>query len=103
MDKFTESDFPEAFNGQFRPAISKIKCPKCRSKDLEITETMEAFTSFQVVDGRLNREGGIHEFGSWIGVSARCDRCDHHWKPRRAFMITDVVTELDPESFEALP
>lgn len=100
----TEKDFPEAFNGQFRPALTKSRCPRCGSKTLTITESIEAFTEFQVIDGRLNRDGGIHEFGGWIGrLVGRCGKCDHTWSFRRgATQIEDVVTELDPETFRPL-
>lgn len=99
-----KKDFPEAFNGGFRPALTKSRCPKCRSSTLLITETIEAFTEFSVVKGRLNREGGIHEFGGWIGrLMGKCIPCGHSWKFRRgATQIEDVVTELDPDTFEPL-
>ena len=104
MSELKRSDFPEAFNGQFRPALTDCRCPKCGSKTLTITETIEAFTEFQVVDGRLNREDGVHEFGGWIGrLIGHCSKCDHGWKFRRkATQIEDVVTELDPETFRPL-
>lgn len=98
------SDFPVAFNGNFRPALTKCKCPICGSKTLFITETIEAFTEFEVINGKLNREAGINDFGGWIGkLMGTCALCGHTWKFRnRATQIEDVVTELDPQTFEPL-
>ncbi|MER9937472.1 hypothetical protein [Mesorhizobium sp. M0088] len=93
------SDFPEAVNGGFTPATTKIRCPKCKSKDISLSETMEAFTVWDVVSGRLNRAGGIHEFGSYINLNGQCSKCRHCWKVRGAIQITDAVTELDPKTF----
>ena len=100
----TEKDFPESMNGNFRPALTNCRCPKCGSRTIVITETIEAMTAFQVVDGRLNREDGIHDFGGWIGrLIGDCSKCGHGWKFRRgATQIEDVVTELDPETFRPL-
>lgn len=94
-------DFPRAMNGGFRPATTALRCPKCRKRDLSLTESIEATTSWYVNGGLLNREDGIHELGGFIGrLSAQCAHCDHRWHPRGATMITDVVTELDPQTLE---
>jgi hypothetical protein len=96
-------DFPVAFNGGFRPAVTKIRCPKCRCKNIQLTEFVEASTTFQVTDGKLNREDGIHELGNFIGrMAGKCDGCGHLWALRKASEIETVVTELDPKTFRPL-
>ena len=103
MGELKRSDFPTAFNGGFRPAITKVRCPKCRSRNLALTEQVEAFTTFEVKDGRLNREDGIHELGNFIGgLTAKCQECGHDWRIRGAGHIEDACTELDPFTFKPL-
>lgn len=99
-----ESDFPRAYNNDFRPAVTKLRCPKCRSNNLRLIEFVEASTVFEVVNGKLNREAGFHELGGFIGpMVGNCNECSHDWKLRgRMSNIEMVVTELDPETFEPL-
>lgn len=99
-----QSDFPEAFNGEFKPALTKLRCPKCRSNTISLIEFVEASTAFEVVNGKLNREAGIHELGGFIGpMVGECRGCNHRWKLRgRVSNIEMVVTELDPETFKPL-
>ena len=93
----TEKDFPEAMNGRFAPSVTALRCPKCRSRSFELIEVIDASTAWRVVNGRLNREDGFHEFGNPICVLAECS-CGHHWKVRRATTVIQVVTDLDPKT-----
>lgn len=100
--RLTRQDFPEAFNGRFAPATTNRRCPKCGSRNLTLTEQIEAFTSWEVRDGRLNRQGGIHEFGGAVGLWGECSECEHHWRVKGAIQIVDVATDLDPETIKTL-
>jgi phage FluMu protein Com len=84
--------FPDAKWGQFIPATTRIRCPRCRSRTFQFFEISEATTAWRVVAGKINRGAGFHEPGCITGLEATCDRCHHHWKVR-ALQITDVVTE----------
>ena len=95
-------DFPPAFNGRFAPAVTRIRCPRCKSRTLQLTETIEATTSWDVVNGALNMQGGIHEFGGAISLHATCCRCGHLWRPRGAIQVTCVTTDLDPETLQPI-
>ena len=97
-----KSDFPKAFNEQFSPAITRCRCPKCKSGNLLLIESLEASTAFEVRNGRLNRQAGIHEFGSFFALNAKCDDCGHGWRVKKSIQITDVVTDLDPKTFEPI-
>src|SRR5690348_15449836 len=91
-----KSLYPEAMSGEFKPATTRLRCPKCRSADLSLSEAIEASTTFHVISGRLNRAAGYHEFGGFIGrLLAECSRCNHHWHPRRAIQITDVCEDVE--------
>lgn len=96
----SRSDFPEAFNGGFSPAVTTLRCPKCSSREFELTESMEALTTFEVRNGLVNRQAGIHEFGSYFALNGRCNACFHSWKIRKAIQIDDALVELDPETFK---
>lgn len=98
----TKADFPQALSDLFRPALTKYKCPKCKSVDFELVETSEAYTFFRVAGSKLNLEDGIHEPGHIISLHGRCLRCGHCWKVKKAMQITDAITELDPNTFRPL-
>lgn len=98
----TRKDFPDHRDHLFKPAVTEVCCPKYRSTDLSLIETIEATTEWTVRSGRLNRLAGNHEFGYALRVEARCDKCDHCWRLKKVRQITDCVKELDPETFEPI-
>jgi len=71
----------------------KVCCPKCKSKTLTTYEVFEEIVICEVVDGIFPAEATDHEAGSVIGVSCRCDKCDHKWKPRGARSIEDLFED----------
>lgn len=101
----TEDGFPFNINGDFKPAITHVRCPKCRSSDLWLTEFVSASTAWEIDGGRLNLSAGAHEIQGQDdkrNMVGDCRTCGHVWRLRKANQITDVVTELDPETFEPL-
>jgi hypothetical protein len=98
MTKLTRLDFPDTWAEQFIPAITKVRCPKCRSRNLTLTESVGWTTTWTVRDGRLNRAAGIHEPGGICGpMTAECV-CGHRWNLRRgAIQITCVVEDVELE------
>lgn len=78
-----------------RPAVTKVRCPKCRSRNLHLHETSEATLTFIVTDGRLDRDEGWQEPGNITGVYAECSSCQHGWTVRGAAQIDSVVTEIE--------
>lgn len=98
-----KSDFPEAWNDEFRPAVTKLRCPRCRSKSIDLTEYVEASTTFTVVDGKLNRSQGMHDLGNFTGrMTGHCRSCHHGWTLKGAGNIDMVAVELHPTTFEPL-
>lgn len=93
MSDVTKADFPNHTWGDFRPALTRLRCPKCRSRDMEIVEESEAVLCFEVRNGLLNRGAGMAEPGCITGVTANCLKCKHQWRPRKAGQIDDVVSE----------
>lgn len=73
---------------------TRLRCPRCRSRDLYLTETNASVTTFNVRNGLVDRMG-YHEPGCYIRLEAQCALCTHRWKVRRAIQVTDVCQEID--------
>jgi hypothetical protein len=91
-------DFPDHQAEPFQPAVTELRCPKCRSRDLQLTETGEHHTTWDVRKGKLNRSAGYHNPGLMLRVTGKCIACEHLWTVRGAIQITGCVKELDPET-----
>ena len=69
---------------------SKAICPKCKSKNLIITEIAETNIIWNQVNGYIDIDDGIQESGSIIGIYGQCDDCNHKWK-LRCLQVTDLT------------
>jgi hypothetical protein len=76
-----------------RPATTHLRCPKCRSKNLVLTESGTWIIEWTVTDGRFFRDEAFHDNVSVDRIYAGCRDCEHGWKPRKAHMIDDVSVE----------
>lgn len=76
-----------------KPATTKLRCPKCGSRNLYLTEVGTWTSQFLVTDGNFDREQGEHEPESVDRLEARCRAvpCLHLWKVRGASQIDDAV------------
>lgn len=83
-----------------RPATTTVRCPKCRSKDIDLIEVGEWTTLWRVRGGMLDREEGLHDPGDINHVEAKCVCCGRHWRVRRAGQIDDVVAELPDDTVD---
>lgn len=72
--------------------ISRIRCPKCKSKDLVLKEFIVCSGSFKQVNGVIDEEG-YNNPGEYFRVDAECSKCGHRWKVKRAIQITDCFIE----------
>jgi phage FluMu protein Com len=62
---------------------SKIRCPRCKSKDLFIRELWKDSTiEWQQVDGEFDRNDGILNEGNPYKLEAKCSQCNHYWTLR---------------------
>lgn len=82
-------------------ASTPLRCT-CGSRDLHLTETIEATTMYEVIGGRLDRDDGVHEPDGYIRLEAKCLLCRRRWRPRRidgrrsgAIQITCVTIDDD--------
>jgi len=71
---------------------SKARCPKCKSKNLILTEIAETRIVWNQVNGYIDRNDGIQESGNITGIHGQCDECNHKWK-FRCLQITDLTEE----------
>lgn len=78
--------------GNATDCSTRVRCPKCRSRDLELTEVGYWTSSWIVIKGRTVRKEGYHEPGGMDRVDAECRKCKHLWRVRGAIQITDVLT-----------
>jgi Zn finger protein HypA/HybF involved in hydrogenase expression len=76
-----------------RPATTHIRCPKCRSADLSLTEVGDVSLTWHVKGGSFDRSKGYRDYGSLHTVFGNCTKCDHQWRLKRAIQITDVCKE----------
>lgn len=73
---------------------SKVKCPKCSSKNLELIEVWKDHTiTWQQHNGEFDRKDGNLESGNPSSVEARCRSCRHQWKVRGALQIVDIIID----------
>lgn len=74
---------------------SSVKCPKCKSKDLFLTEVWKDSTvQWQQINGKFDRNDGVlSPDGSPYRVEAHCSKCDHRWKIKSAMQIDDVIKQ----------
>jgi len=71
---------------------SKVRCPKCKSKDLRLIEVWEGHTiQWEQVDGKFDRNAGSLEPGDAYKVEGKCKKCSHQWTIRKTLQIDDVV------------
>jgi hypothetical protein len=68
-----------------------LKCPKCKSKDLEVVELWEGhgIVFEQNAKGLVSPVGDLHP-GDPYKVEARCLRCKHKWAIRKATQISNI-------------
>lgn len=70
---------------------TKVRCPRCKSKDLFLIETGSWSSEFTVIAGSFDRSEGIHNPESIDRLEAKCSACKHLWKVRGAIQIDDAV------------
>lgn len=69
---------------------TKAKCPKCKSKNLILSECTECWTQWEQIDGEIDYDHGDLNPGDIDGVYGDCKDCGHKWKFRCA-TINDVL------------
>lgn len=75
-------------------ATTKVKCPKCKAKNLFLIEIWvgATITWEQNEFGVFDKNDGSLEPGDPYRIECRCRKCNHTWKIRNAIQITDVIT-----------
>ena len=80
------------FSSNEKIVESKALCPKCKSKDLILEEIWKnSAISWEQINGKFDRNGGILEHGYPYKVEARCKKCDHTWAFKKAVQIDDII------------
>lgn len=71
---------------------SRVVCPKCRSKDLRVTEMWSSQIEHIQINGEIDTSQGEKEHLYPIGLHASCS-CGHFWQLRGARQINDILSE----------
>ena len=72
-----------------------VICPRCKSKQLEISELWKDHSISWVQDRNgLTAKKGYLNPGDPYRVEAACLECSHTWKIRGALQITDIYPSL---------
>ena len=69
---------------------SKLKCPKCKSNDLFLTEHYHATKSFLQENGVIDTTTANGEYGNIHKLTATCVQCVHEWTVRRIMQVTNL-------------
>lgn len=73
---------------------SKAKCPRCKSKDLLLTELWkDAAIEWRQTDGEFDRADGNLSEGNPYKVEAKCCKCRHTWTLKGVIQIDNVIKE----------
>lgn len=79
------------FKSNPKIAITRIKCPKCKSRSFYIHEVFEEIVTCEVVDGVLAFGALDRDAGAILGLSCECRKCGHLWRPRNVRQLWDIV------------
>ena len=71
---------------------SKAMCPKCRSKDIFISEYAITYIEWNQKNGEIEDEG-IQNPGEIIKVTGTCRKCKHYWTFRKIKDIYILIEE----------
>jgi predicted nucleic-acid-binding Zn-ribbon protein len=81
--------------------LTKVKCPKCKSANINLIEVWSGATiTWEVADGKFDRNYGNLESGDPYKVEAKCSNCGHQWRVRGAIQITDIIDVTTNQSKE---
>ena len=73
---------------------SKARCPKCKSKNITLTEIAEHTITWRQIDGYINMDEGHNEPGNIVGFYGQCDNpaCKYSWK-FRCLQVTNLIVQ----------
>jgi DNA-directed RNA polymerase subunit M/transcription elongation factor TFIIS len=70
---------------------SKVKCPKCKSKDLFIAELWkDSAIEWEQRDGEIDRNDGNMSEGNPYRLQCKCSKCKHRWTLRGKIQIDEI-------------
>lgn len=76
-----------------KPSVRRCICPKCKGKDLILTELWKGhsvqfyYSNGKVTNCRANQNGDPYK------VEAVCDNCGYEWQLKGVTQITDITSE----------
>lgn len=75
---------------------STVKCPRCKSNNLVLTEVWTGHTiEWEQEGGVIDKNKGSSEPGDPYTVNGLCKDCFHEWKLKGVIQITQVLKEVN--------
>ena len=81
MSRYTDHNFTWV-----EPVYVSVRCPKCRSRTIELHEVLTGEAIYQVEDGVIIGMGEM-QYSDPQKVFGECLKCQHCWTVRNASMI----------------
>ena len=60
----------------------RVKCPKCKGRNIWITEITEGDSQHFVRNGIWDHDYDVNEYGIITRTECKCDDCGHIWVKR---------------------
>lgn len=79
----------------YRKSRGIVKCPKCKSKAIDIIEISDGFEQIYTYENGEYSEEGILNPGELSYVNGECQKCKYLWKLRKISSWEDVVSEVE--------
>lgn len=76
---------------------SRAYYPKCRGKNLILSEIITATTSVVQRDGLIDPNTCNNEYGDPFRVEGLCEDCGHKWVLDNAIQMTDILVDSEDE------
>lgn len=71
---------------------TKMKCPKCGSRELWLKELWKDHAiDWEVENGKFDRDEGYQSEGSPYKLEGDCKKCKHKWRIKKATQIDDLT------------
>ncbi len=60
--------------------LYRIKCPKCKCRDILVEEHIDAFSEYHIVNGEWIHDYDNDEYGDYTFTVYKCSSCHHVWQ-----------------------
>ena len=69
--------------GTIEEEVRNVRCPKCKSRTLDFSETCNAIHEGKIVDGHIDHFFDNNEYGLITRIEFICCSCGYRWTGRK--------------------